>query len=100
MSAKSMAGHNAPASYTLYTSGFDAIVLTSGSYLIRFIFFNSAARAAAFERPLQYPVIAKGAKRTVAIQLDCFVASLLAMTRLGCDIVKTALASSGRGDWK
>jgi hypothetical protein len=32
-------------------------------------------------------VIARCAKRAVAIQLDCFVAALLAMTRFGYDVV-------------
>jgi hypothetical protein len=35
--------------------------------------------------------IARCAKRAVAIQLDYFVAALLAMTGLGCDFVQTAL---------
>ena len=38
-------------------------------------------------RPLHYVVIARCAKRAVAIQLDCFVATLLAMTRFGYNSV-------------
>ena len=37
--------------------------------------------------PLHYGVIARCAKRAVAIQLDCFVAALLAMTGFGYNIV-------------